>query len=170
MNFEFTDTFPEDLNLPSILISGSDSRKLNNQAYLIIKNDDNSNSLFEIKYEYHCSPFKEALIVDSLLAVGYEGYFYLFNVMTNENLLRLEMQGYFGHLYYDAECFYVTDAGGLYRIDKKATIHWHNSSLAIDGVIINEFANNKILGSGEWDPPGGWQDFVLDRQTGVTLS
>ena len=170
MSFNFTDTFPKDLKLPSILISGSDSLTLNNQTYLIIKNDDTSNSLFEIKYETHCSPFKQALKVDNLLAVGHEEYFYLFNLTTNKNLLRLKMEGYFGHLYYDADSFYIADAGGLYCIDKKAFIRWHNNSLAIDGVIINEFTENKIVGSGEWDPPGGWRDFILDRQTGVTIS
>ena len=39
----------------------------------------------------------------------------------------------------------------------------------MDGVIIHDFYENKILGSGEWDPPGGWRDFTLDKQTGTLI-
>ena len=31
----------------------------------------------------------------------------------------------------------------------------------------NSFFNNKIIeGDGEWDPPGGWQPFTLDANSG----
>ena len=143
---------------------------LNNQAYLIIKSDDHSTSVFEIKYEHHCSSFRQALIVDNLLAVGYEEYFYLFDLTAKKVLLRLKLEGYFGHLYYDTDSFYIADAGGLYCMHKNASICWHNNGLAIDGVIIKEFTENKITGSGEWDPPGGWRNFILDRHTGVIIS
>jgi len=45
-------------------------------------------------------------------------------------------------------------------------IIWVNNSLGIDGVIIEKFDTDKIYGSGEWNPPGGWRDFVLDINTG----
>jgi hypothetical protein len=167
MNVNFTDKLSSDLNLLPILISGSDSSHLNGREYLIIIQNDVEKDLYEIRYEAHCSPFKQAIIVDEILAVGHEEHFYLFNLTTNTNMLRLKMEWYFGHLYYHNDFFYIADASGLYCIDKKASIHWQNNNLAIDGVIINEFAESKILGSGEWDPPGGWRDFVLDKQTGI---
>lgn len=165
MTFNFADTF-SDLTLRPTLISGPDSKTLSNQIYLIIKNGSVPDKLYEIRYEAHCSPFKEAMIVDNLLAVGHEEYFYLFNLETNTNILRWKMEGYFGQLYFDADLFYIADAGGLYCIDKNGTIRWQNNNLGIDGVFISEFNENKITGSGEWDPPGGWRDFILDKATG----
>ncbi|MEO6721779.1 MAG: hypothetical protein ABIN67_15640 [Ferruginibacter sp.] len=78
------------------------------------------------------------------------------------------MEGYFGRLYLNKKYFYVADACGLYCIDKSGTILWKNNNLAIDGVIINDFAKDKIFGSGEWDPPGGWREFILDEQIGTS--
>jgi hypothetical protein len=167
MNFNFADKLPASLNSEPILISGPDSFHLNRREYLIIVQDESVKKLYEIRYEYHCSPFKQAIIVDNILAVGHEEHFYLFNLMTSTNMLRLKMEGYFGHIYYDKNRFYIADAGGLYCIDKNASINWQNNNLAIDGVVINEFHENKILGSGEWDPPGGWRDFILNKQTGI---
>jgi len=167
MTVEFIDDIPDDTNLKPVLISGSISADYSNQKYLKLSEDDTVSGLYEIKYQGHCSPFKEALLVDNLLAVGHEEHFYLFDRETNENVLRLEMNGYFGHLYFDTGLFYVADASGLHCIDKTGSIRWSNLGLAIDGVIVNEFTNNKIVGSGELDPPGGWEDFSLDKTTGI---
>lgn len=170
MNFDFTDKFPNDLNLQPILISGHDSLNLNGREYLITIQKEGTKNLYEIRYKYQCSPFRQAIIIDKILAVGHEKHFYLFNLISNTNMISLKLEGYFGHLYFDNGLFYITDAGGLYCIDKKASIIWQNNNLAIDGVIIKEFVESKILGSGEWDPPGGWRDFILDKQTGSDLS
>lgn len=167
MNFDFTDKSPDDLNLQPIVISGQESSSLNWREYLIASQKEGEKSLYQIRYEHHCSPFKQAIIVDNILAVGHEEHFYLFNLTTNTNMLRLKMEGYFGHLYFDRDVFYVADAGGLYCVDKNASINWQNNNLAIDGVIIKEFGENKISGSGDWDPPDGWRDFILDKQTGI---
>ena len=165
MIFNFTQVIPQDLNNQEpILISGLDTLELDGIEYLVI--DNNEKILFEIRYEYHCSPFKQANIIDTILAVGYEENFYLFDLSTKTNILRLKMEGYFGHLYLDNDNFLVADARGLYCIDKFSIIVWKNNNLGIDGVIINDFVDNTILGSGEWNPPGGWRDFTLDRQTG----
>ena len=86
------------------------------------------------------------------------------------NLLRLEMSGYFGHLYFDNNQFLVACACGLYSINKLGKINWQNLSLGIDGFIVTDFTDNKIYGSGDWDPPGGWKDFILDNRTGVVIS
>ena len=76
------------------------------------------------------------------------------------------MNGYFCHLYYDKEAFYITDAYGLYCINKFGEILWSNTTLGIDGVIVMNITDNEIFGSGQCDPPDGWIDFLLDRATG----
>lgn len=167
MSIEFIDNIPDDTNLKPVLISGSTSSEYSNQKYLKLIKDGTVIGLYEIKYQIHCSPFEEALLIDDLLAIGHEEHFYLFDKVINENILKLKMNGYFGHIYFDSGLFYVADASGLYCIDKTGNICWSNLELAIDGVIVNEFTHSKILGSGELDPPGGWEDFSLDKATGI---
>ena len=147
MTLEFTDTIPNDSILNPVLISGSNSTCYSNQIFLTLIEGNTLTRLYEIKYEVHCSPFKEALLIDNLLAVGHEEHFYLFDITTNQNIVRFAVSGYFGHLYYDNELFYIADASGLHCIDRNGKIHWTNAELAIDGVIVNEFTDNKILGS-----------------------
>ena len=72
-------------------------------------------------------------------------------------------------LYYDSDLFYVAYAFGLYCIDKGASVCWQNNNLVIEHVVINEVLENKILGSGEWHPPGGWRDFILDKKTVIAI-
>jgi hypothetical protein len=168
MHFSFSATIPNDLNSDPILISGSDSFNLSQEEYLIIGTDGNI-SVFKIKYAFHCSPFKQAQISGNFLIVGHENYFYVFGLLNRINVLRMEMSGYFGHLYVENNLCYVADANGLYCIELKGNILWENSNLGIDGVIINRFDEDNIYGEGEWDPPGGWRPFTLEKKTGRLL-
>lgn len=76
------------------------------------------------------------------------------------------MKGYFGHLYVENNLCYVADVSGLYAIELKGDILWENGDPGMDGVIINSFDEDNIYGAGEWDPPGGWRTFTLDKKTG----
>ena len=148
------------------VISGEAPFHFGNSEYLIVR-DGEEKRAFKIIYEAHCSPFRDAIIQDNLLLVGHEEHFYLYDLQARRSLLVLKLKGYFGHLYVDDDdSFYVADAQGLYRIDRNGNIGWHRESLGIDGIIIEKFTQGQIFGSGEWDPPGGWQDFVLDKKTG----
>ena len=169
MEYIFTEEFPNDLSFNSILISGNNSVELNGIEYLIIKKEDNKNieKIFEIRYEYSCSPFKEAIITDNILAVGHQDNFYIFDLTRQENILTLDLNGYFGHLYIHEDNFYVAHAYGIYCMDKNGNIKWNNNNLGIDGVLIFDFYSDIITGTGEWDPPGGWIDFILDKETGI---
>jgi len=169
MILTFTDILPNEFLRKPVLISGLSSVELPKQTFLVLYDNDILTNIYEIRYQVHCSPFKEAVIVDDLLAVGFEERFYLFNLKANENVLSLEMNGYFGHLYFNADFLYVADASGLYCISKSGALYWENSMLGLDGVVVNEITDTKISGSGEWDPPGGWKDFFLDKRTGLII-
>jgi hypothetical protein len=168
MNYTFSDNIPGNLNLQPVIISGSESLLYRGQEYLLFEQKNEIKAIYEIRYQSTCSPFKQAISIDNILAVGNHIYFYLFNAILNENILQLEVEGYFGGLYLHNEHFYIADAHGIYCIDKLGKLLWQNNNLAIDGVIINNFTDNNIFGSGEWDPPGGWLDFILDKHTGIT--
>ncbi|MDJ1469436.1 hypothetical protein QNI19_14005 [Cytophagaceae bacterium DM2B3-1] len=151
------------------VISGEASFQSNFTEYLVVQMKDEKR-IFKIAYEYHCSPFREIAIVGSLLLVGHEGHFYLYDLDTKNSLLVLPMLGYFGHLYLHKDSFHVADAEGIYCINKCGDVVWHNKSLGIDGVVIKEFTESEIRGSGDWDPPGGWKDFILDCKTGKNIA
>jgi hypothetical protein len=172
MIFKFSNSLPDNISSPQVkIISGDQSSQLDNNIYLLHKQErfENYTNAFEIRYEYSCSPFKQAEIKQNLLAVGFEGYFYLYDLEENKNILALEVNGYFGSFYFENDGIYVCDAFGIWRLDFEGNIIWENSTLAIDGVLIREFSETKISGSGEMDPPGGWQSFEIDRKSGVIL-
>jgi hypothetical protein len=79
------------------------------------------------------------------------------------------MEGYFGHIYSKEKIFYIADAYQLVAVTHRGQILWNSENLGIDGVVVKEINNGRIYGEGEWDPPGGWIDFVLDAQTGKRI-
>jgi hypothetical protein len=169
MDFTFSNTIPADYTKAIPVISGNDSLQFNGQEYVLQQNNGITVTVFEIKYEYSCSPFKQAEVLDEILAVGHEEYFYLYHLDANRLIFKYKTDGYFGHLYVHNNLFYVADASGISCIDKEGHITWTNNQIAVDGVIISQFDDDKIYGSGELDPPGGWKNFILDIQTGKEI-
>jgi hypothetical protein len=58
---------------------------------------------------------------------------------------------------------------GIVRLDAAGAVVWRNDALAVDGVIVFDVEDGAIDGQGEWDPPGGWRDFLVSLETGETL-
>jgi hypothetical protein len=168
MNCKFTNDLSDGITQKPILISGKKSIHFSKTEYVLIEQGNNSIP-YEIRYEYSCSPFKDALIENEILAVGFEEKFYLFDISKNKSILSLKVKGYFGHLYLHDDLFYVADAYGLYCVNKVGYILWYNSNIAIDGVIVNKFEGNKIYVQGEQNPPDNWEYFVLDLATGEKI-
>lgn len=168
MTFTFYESLPANYRGTASIISGQGSLQFAGTEYLLVREADTVDA-FEIKYEYHCNPFKQAAIVDNLLLVGHEGQFYLYDLTAQQHISTLNMRGYFGHFYIYQDHFYLADSSGLLCLNKNGHVLWRTSGLGIDGVIVQEFTDEKIFGSGECDPPGGWQDFILDLKTGKVI-
>ena len=168
MTFQFLPQVPREFSGQPILISGQKSADLQRQEFLTVEDNGNEH-VFEIRFDTHCSPFKEVCLLENILGVGHEEHFYLFDLETNSNLISLKLDGYFGHVYLNDKLFYVASAGGLYCLNKEGQIIWKNINLGIDGVVIEKFEHELILGVGEWDPPGGWRNFKLSKSTGELI-
>jgi len=166
MLLSFSDVIPSVIIKPPVLISGRQSLKFHNVAYVI---DDLSAIAYQINYQFHCSPFKQALYIHELLAVGFEENFYLFNLSNQDNLLSLSLSGYFGQFYFEEDLIYIADANGLTCVNLKGETIWQNNRLGIDGVKIDGFTKDQIYGSGEFDPPSDWKDFVIRKRDGVIV-
>jgi len=145
-----------------VIISGNDSLALKNIEYLV----SDEKMVYEIRYEYKTSPFNDIKFFGNKLAVGYQEYFYLIHTDENTLLLKLKLDFYFGYIYFNANYIYVADAFGIFCISQDGEVLWHTDGLAIDGVVINNFTDDKIFGEGEYDPPNGWKPFILDIKTG----
>lgn len=52
------------------------------------------------------------------------------------------------------------------RIDGDGRVRWRNNNLGLDGIQLNSVSGNTIVGTGEWDPPGGWKPFMISATTG----
>lgn len=169
ITFEFTDSVPAKLAASAILISGEASIAFPGNTFLILKNGEFIKQLFQIRSEYYSGPFTAACIAGDLLAVGYSGHFYLYELPARKCIRVLEVDSYFSELVVYDEYFYVAGASSIYCINKQGETVWQNNNLGIDGVRINHIADHQLHGSGEWDPPGGWREFVLDLATGQTI-
>lgn len=81
-------------------------------------------------------------------------------------MFNLSLSGYF---YLDQDHVYIADASGLTCINLSGVIVWENQTLGIDGVQIDRITKDKIYGCGEFDPPSGWEGFVLNKKDGSTI-
>lgn len=169
MKIEFIEEIPEYYSESTVLISGESSIEFNGKQFFSITKENGNLTIYEIRYEYHCSPFKQIEMLNNVIVVGYEEHCYLFEIDNNILLASLKLSGYFGHIYIKNDFIYVADANGLYCLNQDGTELWSNVNLGIDGVIINEFKNSEIYGSGEWDPPNGWKNFIIDQKTGKKI-
>lgn len=61
----------------------------------------------------------------------------------------------------------VASASELLSFGHDGALQWRSARLGIDGVIVKSLKDGLIDGSGEWDPPGGWQSFRLCAVTGL---
>lgn len=166
MKVEFIEDIPENYPESPILISGKPSIYFNRRQFLSLTKQNGKLTIYEIRYEYHGSPFRQIEFLKNTLVVGHEEHCYLFDIHTNSEIKILKLSGYFGKIYLEDECIYIADANGLFCLNMDGTERWSNGNLGIDGVIIHDFGDSSIYGSGEWDPPGGWKDFVIDKKTG----
>ena len=97
----------------AFLISGPSSLTKGRQVYVLESFEDKDQRTFEIRYDHHCSPFKEIRRVLDHLFVGHEQHLYVFNLMHERPMQVLEMWGYFGHLYEHENLVYATGMSEL---------------------------------------------------------
>ncbi len=154
------------------LISGDLSTRFRNRTFLVVPeivNDVNRPIAFEIRYEYKSGPFKTAIRYGKFLAVGHEAWFYLFDLEKKEHALTINLNTYFSSVREHEDHLYVLSADGVYCVSREGVLIWRNTSLGIDGVIVDTFDEEYISGKAEWDPPDGWRNFKVKKLTGLEV-
>ena len=109
--------------------------------------------------------FQDALVWCGLLAVGWGDRVYLVQ-LESQVIVDHALGAYFGHLYAEKEYLLVASGERVLRIASDGSVAWQSDVLGIDGVIIDDVVDGIITGSGEWDPPGGWQPFQIRLDSG----
>lgn len=117
--------------------------------------------------------FKELLVNEHHIAILYGQHVHIFEI-ANQQIRSIYLNDYVGHLYplpdvyagVLSDTFLVATFEYVFLVDIQGNIIWQSEMCAIDGVTINEVADGIIHGSGEWDPPGGWEPFRISLSNG----
>lgn len=124
----------------------------------------------DFQYKYASSSIQIAIKFYRFVAVGFSGYFFLYDLSTRTIVLFIDFNGYFCEFKTYKDHLFVIYHKGIYCLNKYGAIKWHNSNLGIDGVSITEIKEEKVYGSGQIDPPDGWEEFILNLETGQLSS
>ncbi len=121
-----------------------------------------------------CVCFESIKVLEDSVVVGFGECVYFVDVL-NETFKVKRMDGYFGALYTPDEfglpedVFHIlaASASHLYHFRRNSEEIWRSSALGVDGVIVNDVISNTIRISGEWDPPGGWEEAEINLVDGA---
>lgn len=114
-------------------------------------------------------PFTQVVTWKNFIVLGWNDRVHLVNPVTCE-VISIQCDGYFGHLYPVGDRLLIADASRLVCINERGEQIWKNAGLGIDGVVVDDVQDSVIVGQGEWDPPGGWKPFRLSLASGETAT
>jgi hypothetical protein len=134
--------------------------------YIRISQAELEKPLLNLKIDTEGSPFKQVMTLDKFLFAGFGSQFIVFDLEHLKLISQMEFGGYFGSFSMDKEDIFIATDSEMYKLNLAGELIWKAGNLGIDGVILHNLAPDEIHGSGEWDPPGGWEDFILDRESG----
>ena len=158
---------------PSLAI-GRETAPSRSPLYIGVSANDQPYLRVELYRQYEeCDFFKDTRCLGEWLIIGYGEHIYFLNLLTRA-LRWSGLPGYFGRLYTATEfCLpsqtfdlLVASASSLARYTRTGTLLWETGDLGIDGVLVESIKNGLVTGSGEWDPPGGWEPFTLVLESG----
>lgn len=103
-----------------------------------------------------------------LVAVAAGESLYLVN-QIDKTTVRHNLRGYFCEFAVAEDQLFVASAEQILAVGPAGELLWRSEELGIDGVVIHEVASETIRGAGELDPPGGWESFLISRQSGIRV-
>lgn len=110
-------------------------------------------------------PFTQIEVWKRFVVLGWNECAFLIDPTTHQ-VIGVDCDGYFGHLYPLDDHLLIADASRLVCIDENGQRLWESDCLGIDGIIVDSVQDGVITGRGEWDPPGDWKAFQLMLTTG----
>jgi hypothetical protein len=161
--FIFNEASNADINCQVISFGDLTKSKLSNTLTILRNGRPVINLVFH--YSYYSSSKLQAIKFKRFVAVGFSGFFYLYDLSKETVVLFIDFNGYFDEFKIEGENLLVAYNSGIYCLTH-GQIKWHNSNIGLDGVIITDIKDGKIYGHEQSDPPDGWREFILDFETG----
>lgn len=112
--------------------------------------------------------FADAQIWRTWVVIGFADAVHFVSLATYQPY-SYPLHAYFGYLYLTAEDLLVASASELLCFDAHGGLRWKTEDLGIDGVVVTRIAHDTVYGEGEWDPPDGWQSFILSLRSGCSI-
>ena len=135
--------------------------------FVVVTNLETGGPVINLKIESDYPViFKKVDVVNGLIVIGYGNRFAIFNLEGKYITYETSFDGYFGSFEIDGDDIFVATDSCLLKIKLSGELIWTSEVLGVDGVVITSITGPEIRGDGEWDPPGGWEPFVIDRETG----
>ena len=112
------------------------------------------------------NPFNKVILFGHYFCIGCGEYVYFVDLdrcMVKEEKQQL----YFGRFYQYKDYLFITSATSVSCYDKECQLVWKSERIAIDGVLIQEIDEEKIVVLCEMDPPDKWVKRVLYYKEGL---
>ena len=138
--------------------------------------DETPKYLFRIYLYDESDSFHEIKCSDRSVVVGCGQKVHVFDIY-NKAVKSIKLKGYFGHLYSTddleshifSESVLVASAMDIVCVSQVGEVLWQSPCLAVDGVVVSDIESGIVTGSGDYDPPDGWEDFRLDLKSGTII-
>jgi hypothetical protein len=113
--------------------------------------------------------FQDAIVWHDHVFVGLGHTVYVIDPQARLGF-AVRLESYFAAFYSGENYLLVASADALLRMTADGNVLWKTPDLGLDGVIINRVENGRVVGRGEWDPPGGWRPFKLQLESGKLVA
>lgn len=124
--------------------------------------------LVAVSLHYEHSIFTGAEFLGDAAFFGFAEDIYIVHFL-DYGIRHWPLRGYFSRFYPCGDRLLAASACDLTCFDAAGNRVWESRELGLDGIVVQECDGRNIRISGEWDPPGGWVDAVLDAQTGEKI-
>lgn len=149
--------------IPSIELGKPEKRE---EACCLLRRDGEAFLAVILHYEH--SIFTGAKCLGDYAFFGFAQGIYVLNFLKN-SVQHVPLRGYFSEFYSCDDKLLAASACDLACFDTGGKLVWESRNLGLDGVVVQDYDGRHIRVSGEWDPPGGWEDAVLDANTGKKI-
>lgn len=159
------------------LLAGADGTRAIVAARVGVISDSGARLRIDVAEAQECTCFQAVRIAGTKAYIGYGERVFIVDCVS-EDIVMHRMDGYFCEFFDAAEletsgedfCMLASSASELLAFSPDGALRWKTTQLGIDGVLVHSVTPTCIEGSGEWDPPDGWEPFILARDTGKRIN